>query len=290
MMSTRIGPTLCIVAAFAIAAIAPPIHAAYVLENGLGTDLCEIYRDNLNAAKPKAPYAAAANRPLPVAFPDFQAITWSYPPEGAPFPSDAITQFFWKRDANPAWYLTYPDEWLRWKGTPTEIQKARRSYVRRIGDEANGYAQSVSFRLARVDIDNDGALDNVAQFSPNPQTALVVLLNEQLAEVDAARTELVLRHSAWGNKGSNVFRRQVRGQQFNAAFAKVGLEPVEHALHGASYSVFSFRRKTYYDLWWLNDPQQARSTPPSIKDWRLRIFSAEGKHAREVCKIRFDFE
>lgn len=284
----RIGPTFCISAALVIAPVAPSSHAAYILEDGHRTDLCQLYRDNVNADKPKVPYAV--NRPLSVAFSELQTITWSYPPASAPFPSDAITQFFWKRDANPAWYLTYPDEWLRWKGTPTEIQKARRSYVRRIGDGANGYDQSVSFRLARVDIDNDGALDNVAQFSPNLQTTLLVLLDEHLAEVDTARTELVLRHSAWGNKGSNAFRRQLSGQQFNPAFAKVGLEPVEDALHGASYGVFSFRQKTYYDLWWLNDPQQARSTPPSIKDWRLRIFSAEGRHTREVCKIRFDFE
>ena len=149
-------------------------HAVYILESGSANDVCEPYRDNLNVDRPKAAYSG--DRPISDAFRDFRAIAWERIPDGALFPSDAIIQLAWKRDANPAWYLTFPDDWLQWKGSAAEIQKARRGYVRVLGDSSRGYAQSVSFRIARVDIDNDGMADSIVQFSPNPRAKVLLVL------------------------------------------------------------------------------------------------------------------
>jgi hypothetical protein len=280
--------TVYVFAALGIVLNALPGYAAYVLEAGQGNDLCELYTANLNTDNPKVPYAT--NRPISASFPDFHPTTWSYVPEGAPFPGDAVIEFFWQRDANPAWYLIYPDEWQQWQGTTTDIRKAKRTYKRQLGDSSGGFAQFVSFRVARADIDNDGALDNVVKFSLSGSSLLLVL-NEDLAKIDHKKSNLVLRHPVWGNKSADPFRQRVSPQQQpSPTFSKRELDAVEDAIHGASYGVFTFRENTYYDLWWLNNPQSARFARPPITDWRLRVFAATGSHALEVCKMRFDFQ
>jgi hypothetical protein len=216
-------------ALLAMAAIAPPVHSLYVLESGNGTVVCEMYTQNLNADNPRVPYHP--NRPISGSAGEFRATTWNLP-EGTAFPADAIARLFWERDANPVRYLTYPNEWLSWKGTSADIQKARRGYVRWIGNSVNGYAQSVSFRIAHVDIDNDGVLDSVARFAPDPETSLLVVLKEGLAELDRPKTELVMRHPPWGNKDSNPFRQGPPSHRSNANPSLQ--DAVEHVLHGAS--------------------------------------------------------
>jgi len=262
----------------------PPAHSGYVVELGNGESVCDTYKNNLAAVAPIGP---SAQRGVSSAFPEIQTIEWSRLPEVA-VPTDAIVKLFWERDANPVWYLMFPDQWSNWRGTAKDVLQARRNYTEQIGDRVRGYAQSVSFQIAHVDIDNDGVQDTVVQFSPDPFAHLLIVLKPDLTEIDHHKSRLVLRHPAWGSKTSRVFRRHEAGKPFNAAFAKVGLEPVEDSLHGAVYGIFSFQGKIYYDLWWLNDPQAARSTPPSRNDWRLRVFSAHLERATEICRVRFE--
>jgi hypothetical protein len=281
---------LCLAVALLVLSTVSLAHSAYVLESGHGVAVCEGYRDNLNAANPKVPYGFPnlISRPIDPAFPDFQAVKWGEP-EGTRFPVDAVVRFFWQRDANPVHYLIFPDQWLTWHGTSNDVQRAKRNYLRGIGDGVRGFAQEVSLRMTHVDIDNDGTPDAVVQFAQNLETQLLLVLKPSPTQIDDRKTRRILQHPAWGDKTSKVFRRQERDKPFNAMYAKLGLEPVEHALFGASYGIFLFQGKTYYDLWWLGDPEAARSTAPLPDAWRLRVFSANPEHASEVCKFRFEF-
>ena len=214
-------------------------------------------------------------------------VEWVRPNQS--LPADEIVEFFWQRDANPAWYLVYPDQWIKWRGTKAQIQQAKRNYLNHIGTDAGGFHESVSFHVATVDIDNDGQPDQLVQFKPTMLATLLLMLSPDGPAIDYKKSSLLLRHDPWGEKSSQAFRNQRPGQPLDAGLRAAGVQPIEDALHGAQYGVFLHAGKAYVDLWWLQNPGQAKKSEPAIKDRRLFVFVAQGKEVREACRYRFDF-
>lgn len=249
-------------------------HGAYYLEAGAGVDVCEEYKANLNAGQPKIPYRTG--RTFSPAFPEFKRASWSYPRDGMRFPADAIVTFFWERDANPAWYLVVNSRTLlEWQGSPKQIALAKRNYFQSIGTEVTGFDQSVSFRIVSIDVDNDGTPEPVVRFAPNTMSQLLLVLRDDFSDIDSVKSRLVLRHEAWGTKSASIL---------------VDGSPIPDALHGATYEVFSFRGRTYFDLWWIDDAKEARNGRPKLDRWTLRVFEGAPSGAKEICKVRFEFQ
>jgi hypothetical protein len=214
-------------------------------------------------------------------------VEWVRPNQS--LPADEIVEFFWQRDANPAWYLVYPDQWIKWRGTKAQIQQAKRNYLDHIGTDAGGYHESVSFHSATVDIDNDGQPDQLVQFKPGMLATLFLVLSPDGFGIDHKKSALLLRHSPWAEKSSRAFRKQQPVQPSNAGFRATGVEPIEDALHGARYGVFLYAGKVYFDLWWLQNPASAKAIAPTINDWRLYVFLAQGWKVGEACRFQFQY-
>jgi len=270
-----------VASAFTFTITAAPVQAAYFLERGSGVAVCDGYRDHLNAASPKAPYVT--ERPIGESPKGFKSTRWTYVPDAKTFPADKVVEFFWERDANPALHLIYPQQWLDWRGTPAQIKQAKENFLQRVGREETGYASSVSFLMRRLDIDNDGKAEPVVRFSIDGLGKVLIILTPKGDDIDYEKSKLVLRHAEWGDKSVSVFRTST-----NPAFKRSGLEPVEDALSRATYDVFTFQGKTYFDQWWLREPSEARSRPPSMNDWRLRIYQANHKRVAELCMLLFE--
>lgn len=251
-------------------------HGAYVVEKGNGVQVCDSYLKVLNVPEPRMPFSS--ERPMNSASADIGGVDWL----PSMVPSDAIVEFFWSRDANPAWYLEFPDQWFKWRGTRAQIRTAKKNYLDRIGTQASGYHESVSLRVAQVDIDNDGEPDKVAQLRLGVLATLLLVLSSDGSAIDHKRSQLVLQHPKWGEKSLHAFRK-------GNTFKGIAIEPVEDVLHGAQYGVFTHADKTYYDLWWLTNTVEARLKKPSINDWRLRVFVAHGADVTEACRFRFEF-
>jgi hypothetical protein len=251
-------------------------NADYIVEKGRDIDLCEKYKDNLNVGNPKSAYQT--ERPISSSFPDFKSAEWYRFPDGTSLSADAIVEFFWKRDVNPVQYIQ-DTQYASWQGSKQQIQAAKRSYINRIGSEEDGFDQSVSFKFAEVDLDNDGIPERILQFKPDPYSSLLLILRPDLSEIDKDKSRLVLRHAPWGTKSSIAFRK---------AQGARSLEPIEDALHGAYYGIFTFRGKTYFDLWWFSDAHMARLPRQSANQWRLRVYEGNASVAKEVCVIRID--
>jgi len=194
-------------------------------------------------------------------------------------PTDAIIEFLWNRDANPAWSLTVPHESSAWRGTPAQIEIAKQNFFRQIGNTDAGYAQGVSFELINVDIDNDGRPEPLVRFNYYHDGKLLLVLTPDGSEIDHHKSELVLRHPEWGAKSSPAFRKQDSDTR---------LRPIEDALHDAIYDVFSYDGKHYFDLWWLEDPARTRTERPTDSHWRLSVFQASGGRTTRLCRLRFE--
>ena len=282
----KIDKRVSLLIALGMVAGAVPAQAAYIVERGAGAAVCNEYRDHLNAGGSRLPYHT--ERPITSTSGRFKGAEWTAVPDGSRFPADEIIQFFWKRDANPAWYLVYPQQWIDWRGAPEQIQRAKDNFIEQVGREETGYAQGVSFRVSHLDIDNDGQPEPIVQFSTNSGLGkMLIVLTRKGTEIDHKKSRLVLRHPAWGDKAVSAFRKAEPGKPVNPAFEHAGLEPVEDALSRATYGVFAFEERTYFDLWWLKEPSHTRAAAPSLGQWRLRVYWADRAQVKEVCTLRF---
>lgn len=300
MYSARSRYKALVAAAALLLTTAPVLAGQYVLEKGKGVEVCEAYQKNLNAMIPYG-YSAEAARKLqgtvdPAGMGYLRA---SHPnfPESAGFsraklerlvefnpPPQAllkIDNFLWERDANPAYYMTEAQR-RDWRGTPKQWEQVRPAY-----DDNRNRRLSVGHRVTRMDIDNDGALDNVYIDQPGSGSALLVL-NADLSDVDREKTRLVTVHPSRKEQGAGLTRPVKKGDWgIPPIDIKRGYTFTEDSLHDAYYDLFRYKDKTYFDLWWSGHPDFKGKR--DIEVGRLRVYTIEQKQTREVCVYRFDY-
>ena len=287
--STRVSRAalLALVTAFPLAA--PAAHAGqYVLEKGKGVEVCEAYEKNLNSFKPRGPFRG--NRPINPEFkdfskPDLKGWVEDPTPGSRTFPEEKIDRFLWERDANPVY--SYRGGIAKWRGTPAQYEEAwkRFKFLRR----GPGIQTADREKIGAVDIDNDGTPDNVyLDERGNDLGAPLLVLNADRSDLDYAKTKLVMQHPSRKEQGLGELRKLAPGERATAEAEKFGYTPFEDSLHGASYDVFQYKNRTYFDLWWIRHTDYQGKLDFEVGVGKpLRVFVIENNRTREVCTYKY---
>ncbi len=248
------------------------VRKNYELLVGKGTEICEEYEKNLNSFPEDT---TRFGRPFNPVFKGFSKPVWNdmSPGEKILF---KIDDFVWQRDANPAYYVnkTY------WGGTKKEFIQAKKAFKE---DSQRVYWNR---EISKIDIDNDGILENVvaANFRGGGGSLLLVV-NDDLTGIDYARTKLVMRHP--GRKELGILRTYASGEwKLPSSTGSSENTIVKDSLHAAYYGVFTYKGKTYFDLWWedpVSETKDGLHSRLNFQDSRLRVFFAEKNHVKEIC-------
>lgn len=136
-----------------------PAHARrFVLEKGKGVEVCEAYGKNLNFmvnAPDALPFSGM--RPINPEFTDFSKpgiADNDVSSEDTAHFVEEMNHFLWQRDVNPVYYIPVTD-WPKWRGMPEQRKKAWKTF--------SEYRERWHFLdIVKVDIDNDGVVEQVA--------------------------------------------------------------------------------------------------------------------------------
>lgn len=270
-------------ALFALAA-APAIAGRYEIVKGKGVKVCEAYERNLNSFKPRSPFRC--DRPVSPDLKDFSkpvfkgsydlivpgAGTRSYPVV------KKVERFLWERDANPVY--NFRDGMSKWRGTPEQYEQTWRHFL---SQRERQYMDR--WKIAEIDIDNDGTPDTVYRDGQCPTGTLLLVVNKDMTDIDRARTQLVMPHPSRKTQGLGEYRKLTPGERA-AAPERGGYTEVEDALHGASYDVFQYKNKTYFDLWWIQHPDYQGKLDFQVGK-PLRVLAIENNRTREICTYKY---
>lgn len=238
----------------------------YELVKGKGVEVCEAYGKNLNSLNP--PLALTElERKLNPEFKDFSKPQWEkmyFHTDGAEKLFPKIDLFLWERDANPVYYFPVT-EWKNWRGTPRQYAQAWKQYKK-----VRQAILSVGLPITKVDIDNDGKIENIAHDSVNNNILLV--LNDDETDIDLEKTSRFLQHSS----------RKAKGKGELTADGK----RVKDAMHTLSYDVFIYKQKTYFDLF-VNLWEEGKTMGHESIWGELRVFITENQKSHEMCKYQF---
>jgi len=186
---------------------------------------------------------------------------------------EPIENFLWERDVNAANYflVTQMTEWQR---TPEQLADARRRFHDTFETELN----ASGYQVGRIDIDNDGTLDNVF-FTTRQSGSTLLVLNTARTQVDIARSERLLAHPSRAAAGWPDVRPPREGEP-----SKYALWPGLDAYHSTEYHVFVYDGATYYRFLWTVHPDH--STREWIQRGTEHIFRIDGAEKAEVCEFR----
>jgi hypothetical protein len=181
-----------------------------------------------------------------------------------------VAEFVWKRDVNPAKYAAIePDAWRR---TADQLESAHAHFIEGLESDI-GYG---GYRLARLDIDNDGVLDNVF-YQGRATGSTLLVLNADRVSIDVKKTERILKHPTRLQAGWGDVRRPFPDEP-DASLVWVG-----DAYDGTAYLVLSYHGKYYVSFSWVYHPDY------SARAWRLRstsrLYLNEGEHSEELCEF-----
>ena len=253
-------------------AFLPKISNGYELLVGKGVEVCEEYEKNLNSFPPNPLW-----RKIDPASKEFRKPVWSSMSIGEEI-LFKIDDFVWQRDANPAYYVnrTY------WRGTTKEYIKAEKAFKE---DSGRVYwAREIS----KVDIDNDGIPENVVAANFGGGGKILLVVNDDLSEIDYAKTKLLMRHP--GREKMGILRPYAAGEwKLPPSIGSQENTLIDDSLHAAYYGVFTYKGKNYFDLWWDAPIIEAKDDHPSGLESqvnRLRVFYAEKNDVKEVCAYR----
>lgn len=260
------------------------ISASYVAEKGSGEPVCDAFihlisKNAQNTSSNSIPSSTNVSN---------EHIRWAdwRGPDGLSISVDKIIDYIWKRDVNPAWYVI---DLTTWRGTTAQIRSAKRSFVRQIGSDEDGMVPSVTLQFTTFDFDNDGQAELMGAFKNGPFGPLLLVLSPDGASVDAQKTERLLQHPRWGDKGSGNIRQE-KDTTDQSTPRSSHIARVDDALHGASYGIFNYEGTSYISLWWLQDPLNARRTKPTLPEsWRFRIFKITKGQTKELCVLRMSY-
>lgn len=267
---------LAFIASLPLALTMPAAYAGqYVLEKGKGVEVCEAYGKTLNSLKPtnmRKPFVGI--RPINPEFKDFSKPNR----EDRVLPEDSfideLNGFLWRRDINPVYFIPVTD-WPKWRGTPEQENQAWETFV-------NDRHRWHFLDYAKVDIDNDGKVEQIALNNRAGVGGILIVLNAQNNGVDEEKTELVMQHPSRKEQGLGEFRKLFPAERLTPIREKYGYTAVEDLLHGGSYDVFMYKGRTYFDLWWHRHPDYKGKHDVEVGG-PLRVFTIEDKRTREIC-------
>lgn len=199
-----------------------------------------------------------------------------------------IDKFLWKRDVNPVQY--FRDDPSKWRGTKKQYTDA---YKRYIFFRREIYRGGWDDRIADVDIDNDGASEPAylasSQMGPNP--ALLLILKSDYSDIDYAKTKLVMMHPSRKEadlKDVKDIPPEVWKKQPELKFLGVTKLAAGDSFNSLNYDVFSYKNKTYFDMWGLTaDSEHYGDSGNDRADRRLRVFFSNKGKTTEICSYKF---
>lgn len=254
----------------------------YELEKGKGVEVCEAYGKSLASPPSATGYLRASHPSFPelsgFSKPKLERLDWQK--RGGLM--GKVDNFLWERDANPAHYLSEAQR-RDWRGTPAQWARARPGY-----DDYRSHKVSVNYELTRLDIDNDGTVDNVYVDQPAPPYGrLLLVLNADQTDLDYEKTKLVMVHPSRKEQGLGITRPVKKGDWGISPDAiSRGYTLVEDSLHYAHYDLFRYKDKVYFDLWWSRHPDYKGKWDEEVG--RLRVYTIDQQQTHEVCSYRFD--
>lgn len=246
-----------------------PSLSDFGLLKGTGTPACEAYMDRIQRG---------FGSPLP---PDVITPGTMGVPELGPRPRGDIEEpspllenvfnFLWERDVNPA--MNVPVNGLEdWRGTPEQIAAAKNGFGSRFDDNLGYWG----FRLPRLDIDNDGTVDDLFYLDHGGGSVLLALEPDRTT-IDVDKTERILKHPSRRATGWGYVRPPWPDESVQR------IQPVSDAYVSARYVVLQFNGKFFVSLTFGNHP--ASSSRRSANDLATsKLFLTEGNRSEELCE------
>lgn len=266
--------------------ISSSTFADYELIKGKGVDVCDAYLKNLSSFNG----TIWVRRPINPEFKDFSKPEWGKTiwsgaiDHSVPDPDDLfqkINDFLFKRDANPAYYVSLEDQ-LAWSGAKQQIEKAHEGFI-----DYREQSHVAGNSIGRVDIDNDGKQELV-YYDNNSGGQLLMVLKDDGTDIDYAKTRFVMQHKSRAEDRLGVFRPLHDNEKLLGDFEKYTHKKLdENAIYDASYDVFFYKGKTYFDLMGYKKPGFERDYYGDKGP--LRVYIIENKQAQEVCTYRVFF-
>jgi hypothetical protein len=128
-----------------------------------------------------------------------------------------------------------------------------------------------------LDIDNDGKPENLFMQRDCGQLArnLLVLKPGDTA-IDAAKTRMLMQHPS----REDAHWPDIRAPRGGDVVVEGNAVASADAYTFANHQIFRFHDRTYFDLWWKQEPDRSND------ERRLRVFLAQGDRLSEVCLYR----
>ncbi|MFH2046997.1 MAG: hypothetical protein ABIK92_17855, partial [Pseudomonadota bacterium] len=222
----------------------------YVLEKGKGCEVCEAYEKNLNSLKPNSPIYRRTNPELK----DFSTPKWesqwtshwiARAPTGIYLPRK-ISDFFWKRDVNPAKY--FRGDLSNWQGTKKQLSDTYKRYIQFRHKMSSGTIPN-NHLVAEVDIDNDGVVEPVYLDNMYSTPTLMLVLKPDYSDIDYEKTKLITMHPSRKKAGwKDVRELSSEEKRYLKFMTKTHTSDAIQALY---YGVFIYKNNTYFDFWGL---------------------------------------
>ena len=247
------------------------------LIRGKGAKVCDVYGENVNSfINPINKYNRINPKFSQLSRPESKPL--NEPPDSKIYPE--MYELVWERDINPAGFSSQ----TFWRGTKKEYSKAKDQFFH--GNENMLYSRI----LTKIDLDNDGAPENVilASFCGGCGY-LIFVAQDDLLGLDYAKTRLLVKDPTVAERG--ILRTYVAGEwKLPKSVASGDVNVVTDSPHAADYGFFTYEGKNYYYMMW-NDPLllQEDGSPSGInyRATRLHVFLAEKKVVKEVCTYQY---
>ncbi len=226
----------------------------YVLIKGKGVEVCEEYGKNLNSLNPPL-FRTMYERKLNPEFKDFSKPEWEklyYEHRESEKLFPKIDLFVWESDADPSHH-----NFVRKGKNLRNTQKQRTEAWKRYKADRQALLRP-GLPISKVDIDNDGKIENIARDSVNNNILLV--LNGDKTDIDLKKTALLLQHQSLP--------------------VDVEADIYDHV----HYDVIIYKNKAYFDLW--KDVREEKRDINSI--WGiLQVFITENQKTEELCTYNY---
>ena len=236
-----------------------PVYALageYVLVKGEGIEVCEAYKKNLNSFNLHNEYVMACGRRLNPQFTDFQKPEWRE------------LDLWGNRD-----FLRKVERFLGLEYDFGDPDKNPIEWEQILKERTTGM-DATTITFSRIDINNDGAKENVIKYSHgscpggNYYRAALLVLNDGRTEIDIEKTKSLLQ---------------------NPRTLKSG--PLSEGSDGTMYDIFIYKKKAYYDRWRPVDlSSDGKTTIKTYKLIKLYLTEPDKKGSsitREICRYEF---
>lgn len=228
----------------------------YVLVKGEETEMCEAYKKNVNSFNLHNEYVMACERKLNPQFTDFHKPQWQQ------------LDLWRNRD-----FLRMVERFLGLEYDFGDPDKNPQEWEKILKDRITGM-NATTINSSQVDINNDGAKENVIKYSHgscpggNYYGAALLVLNDDRSEIDIQKTKPLLQ---------------------NPRTLKSG--PLSEGWDGTMYDIFIYKKKVYFDRWRYGDLSADGKT--IIKTYNLlKVFLTEPNKrgdsiTKEICRYKF---